>query len=109
MKATKNQIETMDKIMGAVTQSDAWLDIQSSDPDIQLAEKKYNQVMGNVSACISSDLKEELNEAVFGCINALERPAILYGIFLVDTVRAVASNPTALSKFMMKRTGRDAE
>lgn len=105
----KNQIETMDKIMGAVTQTDAWLGIQSSDPEIQLSEKKYNQVMKKIGAYVSPDLAEELSEAVSGCINALERPAILYGISLVDTVRAVASNPTALSKFMMKRTGRDAE
>ena len=93
----------MDRIMGGITQSDEWNEIQISDPQISNADARWHGAMEQVRDLIPDGLYDELCDAHVTEISAIGDAGILYGIHVADVIRDVASRPVDLSKYVLKR------
>lgn len=99
----QTELEIMDELMGAITQTDEWERIQLTDPQIKEAEAELDLAIKNISHFVPKEVYGSLEDcarnAAFAYINA----AILYGIQVADAIHAVAAKPNALSQHIMDR------
>lgn len=102
----QKKLKIMDDIMCAVTQTEEWDRIQTSDPAILEANKETRELLELIRPAISDDLLYRLDDAISGQFCAYVDAAILYGIQVADAIHAVSENPEALSYHVMERIGR---
>lgn len=92
----------MNDIMGVVTQSDEWQEIQLRDPTIIAAEARFSAVMEQAKAVIPGELYSELSDAHTAAILAIGDVGVLFGIHVADVIRDVAARPADLSRYALK-------
>lgn len=98
------ELEIMDELMNAVTQTDEWKRIQLQDARILEAERELYGVLEQVRQYIPAHLMAELEDAMCGAVPAAYGDVgILYGIQVADAIHAVAAKPTLLSRHIMER------
>lgn len=103
MKQNKKDLALMDDIMGAVTGVDEWQEIQTHDPMITDAGKRWGSAMKQAKAMLPGELYDELCGAHAGEVAATGDAGILFGIRVADVIREVASRPADLSRYVMER------
>lgn len=109
MMLNKMELNIMDELMQAITQTDAWSDLQRNDPLILRAENELNGVLERVRPLIPKELFIELSDCALGAIaSAYGEAGILYGIRVADTIRDAAADPIAVAEHVLQRTERAA-
>lgn len=103
MQYDKKNLALMDDIMDAVTQLDEWMETQQNDPRITTANNRWCTVIEQVKALLPRGLYDELCEAHSSEVAATGDVGILFGIHVADAIRDVASRPTDLSRYILKR------
>lgn len=109
MNLMKDSLKIMDDIMPHVTQTEMWSSIQRSDPMGKDAETKLNCKLNKLRSHVSEDLIEEIQDAAWGLTSAFEYSAILYGIRVALAIQEVATNPKALSQYILDRINKRDE
>lgn len=92
----------MNDIMGAVTQTEEWQEIQMCDPAIVAAEARFSAAMEQAKAAIPGELYSELSDAHTAAILAIGDVGVLFGIHVADAIRDVAARPLDLSRYALK-------
>ena len=77
-------------MLDSITQTDEWNRMQES-PIITQAAQSLQETIKNLPA----QQREEIEAAAAIYATACERAALLFGIGLVDTIRAAGTDPTA--------------
>lgn len=93
----------MDGIMGVVTQSDGWQEIQMQDPIIVAAEDRFKAAMDKAKGLIPEELYIELSDAHGAALMATGDAGILFGIRVANVIQGVASRPADLSRYTMEQ------
>jgi len=99
----KKQLEIMDDIIGAISDTNEWRRIQMEDPSILAAEEKVGGILDRVKPLIPRELFMQLSDAITEVGTAYHDPAILYGIQVAQAIHDVVLNPTALSRHILNR------
>lgn len=97
------ELEIMDEIMSAVTQTDAWQEAQEKDALVKRAWEKLDPFMEQARGYLPQGLWFRLENAVNGVSAAHGDAGILFGIHVADAIRAVTACPGALSHHIAAR------
>ena len=81
------------QITKAIMQTDEWDRIWKEDPKLQKAKAQLDEVMEQVGAQISAELRDCLCTSIYGLNAASETAAILYGIRIAFSLRDAAALP----------------
>lgn len=92
----------VNEIMGVVTQSEEWQEIQIHDPTIAAAEARFSAAMEKAEAVIPRELYSELSDAHTAALLATGDAGVLFGVHVVDAIRDVAARPADLSKYVLE-------
>ena len=93
----------MNKIMGAVTQSEEWQEIQMRDPAIAAADARFSAAMEQAKAVIPRELYSELSDAHTAALLATGDAGVLFGVHVADVIRDVAAGSADLSRYVLER------
>lgn len=96
-------LEIMDELMGAITQTDEWIRIQMEDPQIKKAQAALDLAIRNVSHFVPEEVYKPLEDSATNAVSAYADAAILYGIQVADAIHTAASKPDALSQHILNR------
>ena len=96
-------LEIMDELMGAITQTDEWQRIQMEDPQIKKAQAELDLALRNVSHFVPVEVFKPLDDSVANAVFSYVDAAILYGIQVADAIHTAASRPSDLSRHVMER------
>lgn len=99
----KVSMSIVNEMMNAIVSMPRWREIQDTDPIIQEAEVRMGKALEVIESVIPDEQVEEIREAAYGLVTALEFPAILYGIHLANSFAAAVINPPDLSHYILKR------
>ena len=94
-------LELMNELMGAISQTGEWERIEVTDPQVKEADKRHTAVLNKVRDLIPADVYAELEDATLSYAFAIKDSAILYGIRVADAIRAMAADPVALSQYVV--------
>lgn len=95
-------LETVAAIVDAITQSDEWNAIGSSDPSIVRASRRFSETLDG----LTFDQIGEISAANGLCVSAHTDAAILYGIRVAFALLEIIKAPDALSLHYVKRMER---
>lgn len=96
------RMELMDRIMGALFNSDEWNRILMSDPRICTATKRVSMLMDRLQSIVPYELYSELEDAIGHSETAHSDAGILFGIYVADTIRQTVANPAVYSDYWLK-------
>lgn len=96
-------LELMNELMGAISQTGEWEHIETTDPQVKEADKRYTAALEKVRDLIPADVYAELEDATLNYAFAIKDSAMLYGIRVADVIRAMTGNPIALSQYVVDR------
>ena len=97
------ELEIMEDIMSAVTQTSAWQEAQEKDALVKRAWEKLDPLMEQARGYLPQGLWFRLENAVNGVSAAHGDAGILFGIHVADAIRAVTACPGALSHHIAAR------
>lgn len=92
-----NDLELMNELMGAISQTAEWERIETTDPKIKEADKLYSAALNEVRGLIPADVYSELENATVNYAFAIKDSAILYGIRVANIIRGMAAGHAALN------------
>lgn len=101
-------LNLMDSILDAITETDEWRDLQMRDPMAAAARNRLEAALEQVKPLIPVELYIELSDIYTAGIVAAGYSGILFGIHVADAIRDVASRPADLSRHILKRMEGDA-
>ena len=93
----------MDEIMGVITQSDEWQEIQMYDPRITAASDRFDAALERVKDLIPKDTYAELSDAYSTGLSAIGDAGVLFGVHVANVIRDVAARPANLSRYFLDR------
>ena len=96
-------LELMNELMGAISQTGEWERIEVMDPQVKEADERHTAVLNKVRNLIPADVYAELEDATLSYAFAVKDTAILYGIRVAGVIRARAADPVALSHYVVDR------
>ena len=96
--------DLMEMLMDAIFQAEEWRRISVNDPMILEANQAFASVLNRARKFLPGHLLTELEEANTWCSGASEYAAMLYGVYVADTLRAAALKPESISKLISERT-----
>ena len=99
----QKELEIMDEIMSAVTQTDAWQEVLQKDELVKKAWAELNPLMEQARNYLPKDLWVRLEDAACAISSAHGDAGILFGIHVADAIRAVTTCPGALSHHIVAR------
>lgn len=96
-------LELMNELMGAISQTGEWERIETTDPQVKEADKRHTAALNMVRDLVPADVYAELEDATLSYAFAIKDSAILYGIQVADVIHAMAADPVALSQYVVNR------
>lgn len=93
----------MDEIVGVISQSEEWNDIQMTSPAVVAAMSRMNEALEKARELLPKDIFDEVDRAQGAALGAIGEAAILYGIHVADVIRSVAANPADLSRYILAK------
>lgn len=99
----KDCLAIMDEVLGAITQTEIWNNIQLTNPAILAADKQFNDELAKLSDSISKQSILAIESAAIGLTNAFTDAAILYGLQVAIAIQEVTANPNTLAQYIMDR------
>lgn len=96
-------MELMDRIMGALFNSEEWDRITMNDPRICAITERVYKVMERLQSIVPYELYSELEDAIGHAETAYSDAGILFGIHVADTLRQTAANPAVYSDYWLKK------
>lgn len=98
-------VQIVDDMMGAITQTEAWLTEHKKNPAILAAQKQLSKALEPIKGVVPDDVIDMIEEAAYSYGGVVETTAILYGIHVADAIRDVAARPSDLTRHILARTG----
>lgn len=99
----EKNLDLMDCIMDAVTESNEWLELQMHDPMAIDAANRFDAILGQVKDLLPREIYGKLSDAYMSGVVAAGNSGILFGLHVADAIRDVASRLADLSKYILKR------
>ena len=99
----QKSLAMMDEIVGTISQSREWNDVQMTSPAVVAAASRMNEALERAREFLPEAIFDELDCAHCAALGTIGEAAILYGIHVADVIRNVAANPTDLSRYMLAK------
>lgn len=96
-------LDLMDCIMDAITDSEEWLEIQMHDPMAVDAANRFNAALEQAKDLLPREIYNKLSDVYMSGVVAAGNSGILFGLHVADVIRDVASRPADLSRHIQKR------
>ncbi len=96
----QKSLAMMDAILGAISESREWIEIQNTSPVIVEAFASMDAAVEKARAYIPADLCDELEIAQSAAIGAIGEAGILYGIHVGDVIHQTTADPIPLAHFI---------
>lgn len=94
-------LEIMDEILCALVESKAWNRIDRMDPRIKQAEEELSNELDALN--LSRDQRDEVEEAITTQCSACIEAAIIYGMYVMQSIQQTIKEPELLSKHILER------
>ena len=96
--------EIMNALISYITQSDEWVYLQTHDPRILAAQKRWEVTIDKIRAVVTKPVMNELEEAFTGYSAVCDDVAVLYGFRMAIALFDASNRPLELSQYILDRT-----
>lgn len=103
MNLTKSQLGLINALMSRIETTDEWEGIQANDPVIKQEFSRLEEIIENLLP--KAQEQDTLWPQIYEYVNALSSAAILYGMWVSETLHTVTEDPSLLSEYVRDRMG----
>lgn len=99
----ESAVGMMDEFICSLVEGNEWIQIMLTDPWICTATAEKDELLEKARAVMSQQAWLDLEAAINNLSCAVTNAAILYGIHVADSIRAISACPELVSKRVVDR------
>ena len=97
------KFEILDALLSAIAETDEWVHLETHDPQILAARKKWEAAIDKIRAVVTDDITGELEDALMGCVAVHVDAAVLFGLCTAIDLFDAMNRPLELSQYILDR------